>query len=109
MLHQPIFLYVSLDTLRDYLYVDDASVLVVDGLDLLRREHAAGTGPTVVTKILSSGWASTVASILGEVRRITKSPVKVVMAVSPTTRYQTSDLRMNSGSGLNSTTGRRPL
>jgi UDP-glucose 4-epimerase len=96
ILHQTFVLYTSPDTLRDYLYVNDAGDLVADGLDRLREEHAAGARPSVVTKILASGQACTIATILGEVRRIAKCPVRVVMAASPSSRYQASDLRMNS-------------
>ncbi len=39
--HQPFVLYVPLDTIRDYIFVDDASALVAGGLDRLRREHGA--------------------------------------------------------------------
>lgn len=96
LVHQPLILYVSLDTLRDYLHVDDAAALIADGLDRLRREQFEGDQSRVVVKILATGRASTIATILGEVRRITKTPVRVVMAGSPSARYQASDLRMNS-------------
>lgn len=94
LVRQPFPLYVSQDTIRDYLYVDDAGVLVADGLDRLRQEQSVRTKPSVALKILASGRASTLATILGEVRRITKSPVRVVMAASPSARHQASDLRM---------------
>lgn len=96
VVRQPFPLYVSQDTIRDYLYVDDAGVLVADALDRLRQERFAGTEPFVALKILACGRPTTLATILGEVRRITKSPVRVVMAASPSSRYQASDLRMRS-------------
>ena len=45
---QPISVYVSLDTVRDYLYVDDASGLICDALDRL-ADAPAGTAVTTLT------------------------------------------------------------
>jgi UDP-glucose 4-epimerase len=94
--HQPLVLYVPLDTIRDYIYVDDAGALVADGLDRLRWGHLAGTANPVVVKVLASGQGTTIATVLGEVRRIIKRPVRVVLASSPSARHQAPDLRMTS-------------
>ena len=94
--HQPFVLYVPLDTIRDYLFVGDAGALIADGLDRLRHKHSADASPPVVLKILASRQPTTIATVLGEVRRIAKRPVRVVMASSPSARHQASDLRMNS-------------
>lgn len=90
--HRPLSIYVSLDTARDYLYVADAARMVLAGLDLLAREPAG----TVVTKILCSGAATSLASILGELQRISKRRPPIVLGVSPTARFQASDLRFRS-------------
>lgn len=96
LFRQPFMLYVSPDTLRDYLYVDDAAFLIAAGLDRLRREHTPGTKPSVVVKVLACGRASTIATILGEVRRVAKAPVRVMIVASPNERHQAADLRMTS-------------
>lgn len=96
LVRQPFVLYVPPDTIRDYLFVDDAGALIADGLDRLRREHLAGARPRVVLKIFASMQPSTIATVLGEVRRISRRPVRVVLATSPSARHQASDLRMHS-------------
>ena len=59
-------LYVSLDTLRDYLYVTDAAAMVVTALDLLDAEEPGA----VVVKILASGRAHSIAAVVAEVARV---------------------------------------
>lgn len=90
--HRPLSIYVSLDTARDYLYVADAARMVLAGLDRLAGEPAGA----VVTKILCSGAATSLASILGELHRISKRRPPIVLGVSPTARFQASDLRFRS-------------
>jgi UDP-glucose 4-epimerase len=88
----PLSIYVSLDTIRDYLYVDDAAAMVVRAVD---RAAAEPTG-TVVVKILASHRPATLASILGEIRRVTRRRPHVTLGQSPMTSLQTRDLRLDS-------------
>jgi UDP-glucose 4-epimerase len=94
--HQPFVLYVPLDTIRDYIYVDDASALIADGLDRLRLECSAGGAHPAVVKILASRQGTTIATVLSQIRQIIKRPVRVVLASSPYARRQAPDLRMSS-------------
>jgi UDP-glucose 4-epimerase len=87
---RPISIYVSLDTARDYLFVDDAAALVVAGLDRASRE--GGTS----LKILATERTTSVAAILAELRRVTKRPVQVVLGANPNARFQVRDLRLRS-------------
>jgi UDP-glucose 4-epimerase len=89
---RPSSIYVSLDTSRDYLYVDDAAKMVVAGVERVGAE----TPGAVHTKILASQRGTTVAMILGELRRITKRTPRVVLGTSRLARYQTRDLRFRS-------------
>jgi UDP-glucose 4-epimerase len=93
---QPFVLYVPLDTIRDYLFAADGGSLVADGLARLRRESHGGLRAPAVVKILASKQPSTVASVLAEIRRVTKRPARVVIAGSPSARHQAPDLRMES-------------
>ncbi len=86
----PASVYVPLDTLRDYLYVDDAARLVLDGLDRLAREGGQ------VTKVLASGKGTTIAELLGQLRLISKARPRVILGSSPTARHQAKDLRLRS-------------
>jgi nucleoside-diphosphate-sugar epimerase len=90
--HTPLSIYVSLDTARDYLFVRDAARMAVAGMALLRREPPG----TVVTKILASHTPTTLAAIIGEIRRVTKRRPPLVLGTSPNARFQTRDLRFRS-------------
>ena len=92
---QPLSIYVSLDTLRDYLFAPDCARLIVDGLARLLREQPV-TAPGVVTKILASQRASTIGVVLGEMRRIFKKPPRIVLGVSPIAAMQARDLSLRS-------------
>ncbi|MGW6131533.1 NAD-dependent epimerase/dehydratase family protein [Cellulomonas sp. NPDC055163] len=93
LLVQPIGVYVSLDTVRDYLYVDDAAAMVCDGLVALRERTATGD---VVTKILASQRSASIAAVLGEFRRVAKRRQLVRLAASPQASQQARDLRFRS-------------
>lgn len=90
----PVSVYVSLDTLRDYLFVDDASRLVADGLDrlILPDVHP---GETVV-KILASQRADTIGNLIGACRAIFKRRPLIVLGASPFAKAQAHDLRLKS-------------
>lgn len=88
---QPLSIYVSLDTLRDYLFAPDCARLVVAGLARLREGQ-----PGVVTKILASQRAITIGAVLGEMRRIFKSPTHIVLGASASSALQARDLSLRS-------------
>ena len=92
---QPLSIYVSLDTLRDYLFAPDCARLIVAGMARLRHEHS-GTDPLVVTKILASQRAITIGAVMGEMRRIFKSSPRIVLGASPVSAMQARDLSLRS-------------
>lgn len=87
---RPASIYVSLDTLRDYIYVDDCATVVLDGLDRLRSEHG------VVTKVIASGQSTSIAALLGYFRGLSKGRPRVVLGVSASGAHQARDLRLRS-------------
>jgi UDP-glucose 4-epimerase len=91
---QPVTLYVSLDTLRDYLFVGDAARLVAAGLDRLGQADVRN-GETVL-KILASHRADTIGSIIGVCRTVFKRRPLVVLGASPSAKAQAVDLRLRS-------------
>ncbi|MFY0406868.1 NAD-dependent epimerase/dehydratase family protein [Solicola sp. PLA-1-18] len=91
---QPISMYVSLDTMRDYLFVDDCAQMVTGALERLVAAAPSFDGP--VTKILAAGRSTTIAAVLGEYRRVFKRPPPVVLASSAASRFQVRDLRLRS-------------
>lgn len=90
----PVSVYVSLDTLRDYLFVDDASRLVVDGINRLVLPDV-GAGSTVV-KILASQRADTIGNLIGACRAIFKRRPLIILGASPFAKAQAHDLRLKS-------------
>ena len=92
---QPLSIYVSLDTLRDYLFAPDCAGLIVAGLARLRQEQSEAT-PRVVTKILASQRAITIGAVLGEMRRIFKSSPRIVLGASAVSAVQARDLSLRS-------------
>jgi len=109
---QPVSIYVSLDTLRDYFFAPDCAELIVEGLVRLRQEQSAtqqrrGTGVDtgvapgvatglVTTKILASQRAITIGAVIGEMRRIFKRSPRVVLGASPVAALQARDLSLRS-------------
>ena len=92
---QPLSIYVSLDTLRDYLFAPDCAGLIVEGLARLRQEQSS-TQPRVVTKILASQRAITIGAVLGEMRRIFKRSPRIVLGASAVSAMQARDLSLRS-------------
>ncbi len=88
---RPLNIYVSLDTLRDYLHVEDAATRCVRFVDAVGDELTP-----CVTKIICSGAAVSVGSLLAESNRIFRRRVPVVLAASPLGRQQARDLRLAS-------------
>lgn len=87
----PLPIYVPMDTVRDYVYVDDCAAMVMELLRLVRRDDLPET-----LKVLASGHAVTVGALLAECRRVFHRRPLVVPAVSPLSRYQATDLRLRS-------------
>ncbi len=87
---KPLDVYVSLDTIRDYLFTDDAAAMALAGADAV----AIAGGAHV--KVLASGQSLTIGAVLGEVRRITRRRPPIVTRTSGVARFQTRDLRMRS-------------
>ena len=89
----PISIYVPIDTLRDYIYVDDCSrILVACGQRLISR----GSDRVRHMKIICSGQAVSVAAVLGQFRQVSGSRPLVIMGASPAATLQARDLRLRS-------------
>lgn len=87
---RPASIYVPLDTLRDYILVDDCAELVLDALERLETEGGH------VTKILASGQPASIATLLGHFRTITGGRPRVVLGSSAAGALQAHDLRLRS-------------
>ena len=87
---QPLSVYVPLDTMRDYLFVDDAAAMAVAGLGAVTPSGRRAL------KVLASERSTTVGAVLGDLHRVTRRRPPVVLGVSPRSRYQVRDIRLRS-------------
>lgn len=87
---RPLPVFVSLDTIRDYVYVSDLARMMVRCAGLAR---AAPPGSATV-KVLASGRPVTVGHLVGEARRVFHRPLRTVTV--PGGRGQVLDLRLAS-------------
>jgi UDP-glucose 4-epimerase len=85
----PTAIYVSLDTIRDYLFVDDAADLIAATMLLSSDEH-------VTVKIFGSLQPVTLGAVLGLMRAVFKRRPPVMLGRSPNAVAQASDLRFRS-------------
>ena len=88
-----VSVYVSLDTIRDYLFVDDCADMICDALDGVAAVAEPGRP---VVKILGAHQGVTIGALLGEFRRVFKRSPLVLVGSSDAARYQAADLRVRS-------------
>lgn len=88
----PVHVYVSLDTVRDYLYADDAGRRLKAGLSRLFDE---GPGARI-TKIYASESEVSIADLLGIFRHIAERPLRVVFGLHPISPLQPARLQFRS-------------
>ncbi|GAA4485284.1 NAD-dependent epimerase/dehydratase family protein [Microbacterium panaciterrae] len=88
----PLSVYVPLDTLRDYIFVDDCADLIVKAV----RRVGSDESPRHVTKILASGRSVSIGALLGEFRRVVGRRPEIIMGSSPVSSLQSRDLRLRS-------------
>lgn len=87
---RPLPVFVSLDTIRDYVYVEDLGAMVVRCVELARDLEEG----TTVPKILASGRPVTVGHLVGEARRVFHRPLRTITV--PGGKGQVLDLRLRS-------------
>ena len=86
----PLNLYVSMDTVRDYIYVDDAAAYAWSSV---RQALALDSyEPQVV--IIASGQPTTVAEVIATVQGVTHRKVPLALGTHPSSVHQAIDLRL---------------
>jgi UDP-glucose 4-epimerase len=88
---RPVTIFVPLDTLRDYIYVDDCARVIDAGMRRLAAEPAGAA----VVKIVGSMNALSIGAIIAEISRIRRKRVPIVIGQGSATG-QASDLRVRS-------------
>lgn len=89
---QPVRIYVPLDTMRDYLFADDAASMFRAGLERLRGARE----PLHVEKIYASERDTSIASLLGIFRQVAKRRLLVVSGLHATSAQQPRRLSFRS-------------
>jgi UDP-glucose 4-epimerase len=86
--HEPVSIYVPLDTIRDYLFAADAGRMVVQAIKRIEKSRRDGARPGTTTKIFASEVETTVASVLRAWRQVLRRPLRVSFSGSPVGRLQ---------------------
>lgn len=86
----PLNLYVSMDTVRDYLYVDDAAAMAWH----VTETALAVQGAKPRTEILASGQPATVAEVIATVQNVAHRRVPLALGTDASARHQATDLRL---------------
>lgn len=89
-----ITMWAPLDTIRDYLFVEDCADMIRLALDGAAAAAAIAGNPVV--KIFGSHQGTTIGALIGEFRRVFKRSPQVVLGSSDTAKGQASDLRIRS-------------
>ena len=75
--NEVVHIYVPLDTIRDYIFVDDAAERTLAVLRDVR-----GRPGFVVLKIIAAEQATSIAQLVGVLRRVSRRPVRLVTSVN---------------------------
>ena len=87
---QPTNIFVSLDTIRDYIYVDDAARAILDAVG-----HAAGEqSQQPTTLVVASGEPATVGQVIRTMNLVAKRRVPVALGSHPSASAQAPDIRL---------------
>lgn len=86
---QPIDIFVALDTIRDYIYVDDAARAIQLAVD-----DALEASPQARIQVIASGQAITVGQVVATVNHVAHRRVPVAYGLHPSAAAQAADLRL---------------
>lgn len=93
---EPLNIFVPLDTIRDYIYVDDAAAMALHWTGVALAEQPEGP----VVRIIASGDSVTVGQLIRTMRVVTKRRIPIALGSHPSSASQALDLRLTpSGSG----------
>lgn len=91
--NKPVSIYVPLDTLRDYIYVDDCATKL---LLFANKTHENPLRKHPHIKIIASGSSSSLGEVLGTFKRVQGKNPLVIMKESAVSALQSKDLRLKS-------------
>lgn len=85
---EPVNIFVPLDTIRDYLYTDDAARAI------LRLTQQSAAAEQVSIEVLATGRGTTIGQLIRTMNEIAKRKVPVALGTHPSAHAQASDLRL---------------
>jgi UDP-glucose 4-epimerase len=94
--HRPLHVYVPLDTVRDFVFVEDAARALVRWTARLGREAESSGRAVHVLKICASECPTTIAGLVGVFRRLGKRRLRIVSGLHPLTGQHPQRLRFRS-------------
>jgi UDP-glucose 4-epimerase len=83
--HDPIEIFVPLDSIRDYLFVTDAAAGIVNAVSKLMAER---TPPRPVTKIFAAECGVSIAQIVGAFVAVSKQHPRLVCSLRPQSQVE---------------------
>jgi UDP-glucose 4-epimerase len=86
--HEPVSIYVPLDTIRDYLFAADAGRMVVEAIKRAEESRRDGAPAGTTTKIFASEVETTVASVLRAWRHVLRGPLRISLSANPVGQLQ---------------------
>jgi UDP-glucose 4-epimerase len=90
---EPVNMFVSLDTMRDYLYVDDAAALTLDAIDqALHPSHSDEGGVRI--RVLASGQPTSLGQLITVMQDITRTRIPIALGAHASASAQARDLRL---------------
>ncbi len=87
--NRPVQIFVPLDTIRDYLHVDEAASMTIDALRTVVAPHA-------VVKIVASEQPATISEIVSIFKRVSRRPPRIVTSSAPTSAIYARQMRFRS-------------
>jgi UDP-glucose 4-epimerase len=89
---QPLNIFVSLDTLRDYLFVDDAAAQAVEHARIALDGRPNRTSHRII--VIASGEPVALSHVIRTVQTVTKKRVPLALGSHPSSVGQVHDLRL---------------
>jgi UDP-glucose 4-epimerase len=90
-IRKPLNIYVPLETVRDYIYVEDVAD-VIHGL--VTSVIADSTPPGLTVEIIASGTSATMSTVIRQVENVTHRHLPLGFADAPAARRHARDLRL---------------
>lgn len=87
---QSLNIFVPMETLRDYLYVDDAAAIVRILVDSAVRDQPS----TPVLRNISSQRPVSVCTVVRTVQQVAHRTVRIALGTNPSSQYHVRDLRL---------------